>query len=87
MIPRFAEMNVFGSNIKGYGCPGLNNTAYGLIMQELERADSGIRSFCSVQGALVMLGDFQLWIRSSKATVFTGVGSGETGWLFWLNGA
>ena len=54
LIPRFGEMNLLGSNIKGYGCPGLNNTAYGLIMQELERADSGIRSFCSVQGALVM---------------------------------
>ena len=54
LIPRFAEMNLLGSNIKGYGCPGLNSVAYGLIMQELERADSGIRSFCSVQGALVM---------------------------------
>ncbi|MCY4512110.1 MAG: acyl-CoA dehydrogenase family protein, partial [Bdellovibrionales bacterium] len=54
LIPQMAERNLFGSNLKGYGCPGLNEVSYGLIMQELERADSGIRSFCSVQGALVM---------------------------------
>ena len=54
IIPRLAEMNFLGAHIKGYNCPGLNARAYGLIMQELERADSGIRSFCSVQGALVM---------------------------------
>lgn len=54
LIPQMAERNLFGSNLKGDGCPGLNEVSYGLIMQELERADSGIRSFCSVQGALVM---------------------------------
>lgn len=66
LIPRFAEMNLLGSNIKGYGCPGLNNTAYGLIMQELERADSGIRSFCSVQGALVMWAIFSYGSEEQK---------------------
>ncbi len=54
LIPRFAEMCLLGSNLEGYGCPGLGQVAYGLLMQELERGDSGIRSFCSVQGALVM---------------------------------
>lgn len=54
LIPRFAEMGLLGSTIKGYDCPGIGHIAYGLLMQELERADSGIRSFCSVQGALVM---------------------------------
>jgi glutaryl-CoA dehydrogenase len=54
LIPRFGEMGVLGSSLQGYGCAGLNNVAYGLVMQELERGDSGIRSFCSVQGALVM---------------------------------
>lgn len=54
LIPRFAAMGLLGSTIQGYDCPGLGHTAYGLLMQELERADSGIRSFCSVQGALVM---------------------------------
>ena len=54
LIPRFAQMGLLGSTIQGYDCPGLGHIAYGLLMQELERADSGIRSFCSVQGALVM---------------------------------
>ncbi len=54
LIPRFAEMGLLGSTIQGYGCAGLNHVAYGLVIQELERADSGIRSFCSVQGSLVM---------------------------------
>ncbi len=54
LIPRFGEMGVLGSTIQGYDCAGLGHVAYGLLMQELERADSGIRSFCSVQGALVM---------------------------------
>lgn len=54
LIPRFAEMGLLGTNLTGYGCPGLNNVAYGLSTQELERGDSGVRSFCSVQGSLVM---------------------------------
>ncbi|NJL25545.1 MAG: acyl-CoA dehydrogenase, partial [Calothrix sp. SM1_5_4] len=54
LIPRFGEMGLLGSTIQGYGCAGLGHVAYGLVMQELERGDSGIRSFCSVQGALVM---------------------------------
>ncbi len=48
------EMGFLGANLDGYGCPGLSNIAYGLICQELERGDSGIRSFASVQGSLVM---------------------------------
>ncbi len=48
------EMGFLGANLEGYGCPGLNNVTYGLICQELERGDSAIRSFCSVQGSLVM---------------------------------
>lgn len=54
LVPQLAELGVLGANIKGYGCAGLNNVAYGLIMQELERGDSGLRSFASVQGSLVM---------------------------------
>ncbi len=55
LIPGMAELGFFGANLpEEYGCAGLNNVAYGLIMQELERGDSGIRSFASVQGALVM---------------------------------
>ena len=48
------EMGVFGATLKGYGCAGLDHVAYGLIMQELERGDSGLRSFASVQSGLVM---------------------------------
>ena len=55
LIPGMAELGLFGANLpEEYGCAGLDNVAYGLIMQELERGDSGIRSFASVQGALVM---------------------------------
>ena len=54
LIPTLAEMGTFGATIQGYGCAGLSYTSYGLIMQELERGDSGIRSFVSVQGALCM---------------------------------
>jgi len=55
LIPELGELGVLGANLpEEYGCAGLNNVAYGLIMQELERGDSGIRSFVSVQGALVM---------------------------------
>lgn len=54
LIPKLGEMGLFGATLKGYGCAGLNNVAYGLIMQELERGDSGLRSCASVQSALVM---------------------------------
>jgi len=54
LIPKMAEMGLFGATLSDYGLPGLNNVAYGLIMQELERGDSGLRSFASVQSGLVM---------------------------------
>ncbi len=54
VIKPIAEMGLLGANLEGYGCAGLGPVAYGLAMQELERGDSGVRSFVSVQGALVM---------------------------------
>ncbi|HZT33276.1 MAG TPA: acyl-CoA dehydrogenase family protein [Bryobacteraceae bacterium] len=54
LIPEMARMGFFGANLEGYGCAGMSNVEYGLIMQELERGDSGVRSFASVQGGLVM---------------------------------
>lgn len=55
LMPKMAELGLFGATLpEKYGCAGLGDTAYGLIMQELERGDSGIRSAASVQGALVM---------------------------------
>lgn len=58
LIKDLGELGVFGPTIEGYGCAGLSQIAYGLIMQEIERADSGIRSFVSVQGALCM---YPIW--------------------------
>jgi len=54
LVPQLGELGFFGSNLKGYGCAEMSNVAYGLVMQELERGDSGLRSFVSVQSALVM---------------------------------
>src|SRR6195952_5959117 len=67
LIPAMGELGVFGANLpEQYGCAGLNNVAYGLIMQELERGDSGIRSFASVQGALVMYPIFAFGSEEQK---------------------
>ncbi len=54
LIPEMAQLGFLGANLEGYGCAGMNNIEYGLILQEVERGDSGLRSFVSVQGALVM---------------------------------
>jgi glutaryl-CoA dehydrogenase len=54
LIPEIGELGFLGANLHGYGCAGMSNVEYGLVMQEVERADSGLRSFISVQGALVM---------------------------------
>ena len=54
LVPQVAELGLFGSSIDGYDCAGLNSVSYGLICQELERGDSGLRSFVSVQSSLVM---------------------------------
>src|SRR5438552_1660644 len=67
IVPQMAELGVFGANLpEEYGCAGLNNVAYGLIMQELERGDSGVRSFASVQGALVMYPIFAFGSEAQK---------------------
>ena len=64
LVPKMAEMGLYGATFTEYGLPGLNNVAYGLIMQELERGDSGLRSFVSVQSGLVM---FPIYTYGSKA--------------------
>src|SRR5438477_4122212 len=55
LLPEMAHLGVFGPSIKGYSCAGLGNVASGLMMQELERGDSGLRTFASVQGSLSMV--------------------------------
>jgi len=54
LVPQMGELGFFGANLHGYGCAGMSNVEYGLVMQEFERGDSGFRSFVSVQSALVM---------------------------------
>jgi glutaryl-CoA dehydrogenase len=67
LIPSLAELGVLGANLpEQYGCAGMNNVAYGLVMQELEAGDSGIRSFASVQGALCMYPIFQFGSEEQK---------------------
>jgi glutaryl-CoA dehydrogenase len=54
LVPVMGELGFFGASLEGYGCAGMSNVEYGLVTQELERGDSGLRSFVSVQSALVM---------------------------------
>src|SRR6185503_3565102 len=54
LIAEMGRLGFFGANLEGYGCAGMSNVEYGLLMQELERGDTALRSFASVQGALVM---------------------------------
>jgi len=78
IIPGMAELGLFGANLpEEYGCAGLNNVAYGLIMQELERGDSGIRSFASVQGALVMYPIYTFGSDEQKSYWLPKLASGE----------
>ena len=78
LIPEMAELGMFGANLpEEYGCAGLNNVAYGLIMQELERGDSGLRSFVSVQSALVMYPIFTYGSEEQKRRWLPRLQSGE----------
>jgi glutaryl-CoA dehydrogenase len=78
LIPQMAELGIFGANLpEEYGCAGLNNVAYGLIMQELERGDSGIRSFASVQGALCMYPIFEFGSEEQRQKYLPGMARGE----------
>ena len=63
LVRQMGEMGLLGVNLHGYGCAGMSNVAYGLVCQELERGDSGIRSFASVQGSLVM---FPIWKHGTE---------------------
>src|SRR5438445_3207386 len=58
LVKPMAELGFFGASLKGYGCAGMSNVEYGLVMQEMERGDSGVRSFVSGQSALVMYSSY-----------------------------
>ncbi|HLE83229.1 MAG TPA: acyl-CoA dehydrogenase family protein [Thermoanaerobaculia bacterium] len=77
LVPEMGAMNLFGATIDEYGLPGLNNVAYGLIMQELERGDSGLRSFVSVQSALVMYPIYTFGSKEQRDRWIPPLASGE----------
>jgi len=77
VIPEMGELGLLGANLQGYGAAGLNNVAYGLAMQELERGDSGIRSFASVQGALVMYPIFSFGSENQRRRYLPKLAKGE----------
>jgi glutaryl-CoA dehydrogenase len=78
LVPEMGKLGVFGANLpEAYGCAGLNNVAYGLIMQELERGDSGVRSFASVQGALAMYPIFAFGSEKQKRLYLPKMATGE----------
>ena len=77
LVPRMGEMGFFGANLEGYGCAGMSNVEYGLVTQELERGDSGLRSFVSVQSALVMYPIYTFGSEEQKNTWLPALASGE----------
>src|SRR5581483_11770924 len=77
LVKPMGELGFFGASLKGYGCAGMSNVEYGLVMQELERGDSGIRSFVSVQSALVMYPIYAFGSDEQKQRWLPGLQTGE----------
>ena len=77
LIPQLAELGLFGSSIDGYDCAGLNSVCYGLICQQLERGDSGLRSFVSVQSSLVMFPIYTYGSEEQKQRWLPAMARGE----------
>ena len=77
LVPVMGELGFFGANLEGYGCAGMSNVEYGLVMQELERGDSGFRSFVSVQSGLVMYPIYTFGSDEQKNTWLPALASGE----------
>ncbi|GDX81677.1 acyl-CoA dehydrogenase [Deltaproteobacteria bacterium] len=77
LVKQMGEMGLLGVNLHGYGCGGMSNVAYGLVCQELERGDSGIRSFASVQGSLVMFPIWKHGTEEQKQKYLPGMAKGE----------
>ena len=66
LVKPMADLGFFGASLKGYGCAGMGNVEYGLMTQELERGDSGVRSFVSVQSGSVHVSDLRIWQRRAE---------------------
>jgi glutaryl-CoA dehydrogenase len=77
LVPEMGKMGFFGANLHGYGCAGMSNVEYGLVMQEFERGDSGVRSFVSVQSALVMYPIYTFGSDEQKERWLPRLASGE----------
>jgi glutaryl-CoA dehydrogenase len=77
VVPELARLGMFGMHLKGYGCPGLNSVSYGLACQELERGDSGLRSFVSVQGSLSMFAIYAFGSEEQKQRWLPAMARGE----------
>ena len=77
VIPRLAELGVFGATLQGYGCAGMSNVVYGLVLQELERGDSGLRSFASVQSSLCMFPIHAYGSEEQKERFLPGMAKGK----------
>jgi glutaryl-CoA dehydrogenase len=77
LVPLMGELGFFGATIPDYGCAGMSNVEYGLVMQELERGDSGLRSFVSVQSALVMYPIYAFGSDEQKSTWLPALARGE----------
>ena len=77
LVPLMGEMGFYGANLEGYDCAGMSNVEYGLVMQELERGDSGLRSFVSVQSALVMYPIYTFGSDEQKNTWLPALASGQ----------
>jgi len=77
LVKPMADLGFFGASLKGYGCAGMSNVEYGLVMQELERGDSGLRSFTSVQSALVMYPIYAFGSSEQKNTWLPAMQKGE----------
>src|SRR5271166_5992818 len=77
LIGELGRLGFLGANLEGYGCAGMSNVEYGLVMQELERGDSGVRSFVSVQSALCMYPIYTFGSDEQKNTWLPAMASGE----------
>ena len=77
LVPEMGKLGFFGANLEGYGCAGMSNVEYGLVTQELERGDSGLRSFVSVQSALVMYPIYTFGSEEQKNTWLPALAKGE----------
>jgi glutaryl-CoA dehydrogenase len=78
LVPELARLGLLGASLTGYGCAGLGPVAYGLVLEELEYGDSGLRSFVSVQGSLAMYGIYAFGSEEQKARFLPAMARGET---------